>query len=549
MGGGASVDFSKNKSQLADLIRQNVAGQVSPDQIDKVVSQQMGMTLYRGMQPFVGVPIYLGIILWLLFFVGCQIVPGRNKWWLASATVVSILIAMGDATFFGKLMFSVLPFYNKFRAVSMALGLSQWAIAALAMLGLYQLLTQRDDLPRLRKSVLIAAGTVAGLMLLGYLLSGDLAGKNDKDLQQVIQLIKDARRDMLATDLMRSLFYLAAGTAVLLVFLSGRLKPAITAWIIIALVGIDHIVVSKRSLTSDDFTDSDDAITEVQPNKADLEIMADTSGVFRVLDISRGNPLTNSMASAFHQNVGGYHAARLMIYQELIDSILYEPNRYPNVLNMLNVRYVVNSPDSKMANPNALGNAWFVKTVRVVPDADTEMQTLRTLNTADEVVMQKKYADMLGGFTPNFDSTATIRLTNYVPDHLTYEYSANTDQLAVFSEIYYPESKGWHLYLDGKRLPGIAKADYVLRAAKLPAGQNRRLDMKFEPASHTTGNTLSLVGSAATLVLSALAVFLTVRSGGSFAPPQSLPDEPWPGSKPAGPTTPVVRTRDNRRKK
>jgi len=176
-----------------------------------------------------------------------------------------------------------------------------------------------------------------------------------------------------------------------------------------------------------------------------------------------------------------------MRYNDVIEKYLRQPGKYMNVLGMLNAKYIIqNQGDRPVAIPlreKALGNAWFVKSYRIVDNADKELDAIGTLNPKEEAVFDQAYAKELDGFNIDFDSTATIKLIKYYPDEMVYEYSAKTPQLAVFSEVYYPESKGWSLFVGDKKIP-LLKADYLLRAAILPAGQNQKLVMKFHPNSY-----------------------------------------------------------------
>jgi hypothetical protein len=512
-GGGASLDYSKDNSAFTELVRNNMAQRVPADQLDKVVSQQVGSSLYWGGQPFVGVPIYFGAALFFLFLFGAMTTAAPYRGWLITGFIFSVLVALGDHTPFGSLMFDYFPYYNKFRAVSMALGLTQLMGATLAMLGLQKMLDGSLDAADVRRKIYIAAGSTIGIMVLAMFFAGNMKGQNDDQLKDFASMLYEKRSSMIRSDIFRGIFFIVAVAGLVLAALRGMIKPRIATLAVVGLLAVDHIMIDKRSLNDSDFSMGSDAKQEVEKSPADERILQDKDASYRVLDLSRGNPFTNSAASSFHQNVGGYHAAKLMRYQELVDSILNKPSSYPNVLNMLNVKHIIDDKGQPLTNAEALGNAWFAREIKVVDNADLEIQALRTLDTRNVVLMQKKYADQLGAFTPQYDSTNTIKLTKYVPDNLAYEYSAKTDQIAVFSEIYYPEAKGWHLYLNGKRLPGIVKANYLLRAAKVPAGQNQKLEMKFEPNSFKTGNTFSLIGSILTLLAILGGLFLAYRRG------------------------------------
>ena len=239
-----------------------------------------------------------------------------------------------------------------------------------------------------------------------------------------------------------------------------------------------------------------------EPQEVDKQIMADPDLSFRVADF-RGSPFNNAMTSFHHKSTGGYHAAKLMRYQELIERYLGNPGANSHIYGMLNTKYFIGGGQAQR-NPDALGNAWFVKSKRVVENGDEEIAALEKLNPKEEVVVQKRYAD---GLDFQYDSTATIKLSKYYPDNMEYDYNAKTDQMAVFSEIYYPPSKGWKMYLDGKPYNDFVKVNYLLRGIVLPAGSHH-LEMKFHPNSYYTGEKISLVASILIMVFFFYAMFL-----------------------------------------
>ena len=186
----------------------------------------------------------------------------------------------------------------------------------------------------------------------------------------------------------------------------------------------------------------------------------------------RRNPFTNALTSYHHLCLGGYHAAKLVRFQEMVERYLGDPQANRHIYNMFNAKYFITQDDKVIPNPEALGNAWFVREYEIVPDGDAEMAALADLKPAEKVVVQETFAGELKGFQLQYDSTASIQLTSYAPDALVYSYTAATDQVAVFSDMYYPPSKGWEMYIDGQRAPDFFKVNYTLRGAKLPAGKH-----------------------------------------------------------------------------
>jgi hypothetical protein len=276
---------------------------------------------------------------------------------------------------------------------------------------------------------------------------------------------------------------------------------------------------------------------------ADRQIKADPDPHYRVLDLNGGGIATNYSPSFFHKNIGGYHAAKLQRFQEVVDTFLSgnELSKNVAILGMMNVKYFI-TQNGPVKNPEVLGNAWFVNHFDIVKDGDAEFKALHTLHPGDSAVFQEKYADMLKGFTIQPDSTATIRLTKYHPDKMEYEYSAKTEQLAVFSEMYYPPALGWKCYLNGQLTQDFTKANYLLRAIRLPAGQNQKLEMRFEPRSFIVGEQVSYIASALTLLLCLAGLFFWYKGGAPMEKPAHLSDvEPVVTEKPKTPAAAPVK--------
>ena len=284
----------------------------------------------------------------------------------------------------------------------------------------------------------------------------------------------------------------------------------------------DIWTASRRVIYDEKFQSPATAQKEKEPTAVDQLILKDKDLSFRVLDLRGGSPFENANTSMFHKSVGGYHAAKMMHYQEMRERYLEDFQKDVPVLQqknmplygMLNAKYIVLGDDmgALQPNPMALGNAWFVKDVKVVENADAEIEEVGKINPRFETVIQKKQAEKLKGFTPQYDSTAVINLVKYHPDKLEYESKANGDQLAVFSEIYYPMEKGWSMTIDGQATEFV-KANYILRAAKIPSG-NHKIVMAFHPKSYYSGETYSMIASGLLLLLLAGGLFLYFRQNG-----------------------------------
>lgn len=534
-GGGSGESFKDTKlyNAVAPQVRNQIKG-----------------LFYTGEQPFVGTAIYFGAIVFFLFFLGAWLVPGSTKYWLLAGGLFMISLAWGKYFFLNDIFYDYLPMFKKFRAVSMALGLGQLCFAALAALGLQHFFNPDTPTERKRKALWWAAGISAGLCLLAFML-GSTSGQYDNALQQdpaLLNLLQEDRADMLRSDVFRSLMFVGVAVGMLWLGLNNRLKPALTVVLIGLTALADHWMVCTRTLTSEDYQNERLAIGPPQEAEYDLQIKQDPDPHYRVLDLARGSITGNATTSYFHKSLSGYHAAKLQRYQEVVDSFLNKDlGRSLHIIGMLNGKYIVSQQGEVMRNPQACGNAWFVEGYQVVPDGDTELYALGDLQPLQQAVIQQSYADALNGLQIQPDSNASIRLTHYHPTKMEYEYSCASDQLAVFSEIYYPPSKGWKCFLNGEPADDFIKADYLLRAMRLPAGQNMKLEMRFEPQSFFLGERISMAASAIILLLFIGSLYLWFRSH-PLESADKLP-EPAAPEKPTRETTkPAGRAKPKRRK-
>ncbi|NNC93911.1 MAG: YfhO family protein, partial [Chitinophagales bacterium] len=259
------------------------------------------------------------------------------------------------------------------------------------------------------------------------------------------------------------------------------------------LVLVDLWSVDKRYLDASDFKDDKQVDNMFRPTQADRQILQDTDPHYRVFNTtSPSGPFNDALTSYFHKAVGGYHAAKMMRYQDLIERHLSTGNM--NVFNMLNTKYFINKDQQgnpiANVNTNALGNAWFVKEHRLVENADEEMNALSNFNPSETAIIDKRFSDYLAGYSHSGNPSNSIKLTSYDSDHMVYQSNASTDQLAVFSEIYY-NGKDWKAYIDGEYVPHI-RVNYVLRGLKIPAGEHT-VEFRFLPQSFYTGRTVSAI--------------------------------------------------------
>ena len=527
-GGSSAQAVDPAKSETIKLLRQ--AGQSNLREIAK------GLPLYWGPQPFTAGPMYMGAITVFLFILGLFLYKGKDKWWLIVGTIIAILMAVGSHFMaFTKLCFNVLPLYNKFRTVSMALVVLQVTLPVLGFLTLDHIV--RDGYDRksfLRKSG-IAFALTGGLSLLFFLiptLAGDFTSAADAGQQDIlVEAFQADRIALLRQDALISFFLIAGAWALLLwAGLSEKKNPirkVIASLAICALVLVNMFAVGKRYLNADHFTTPKDFNKPFAERPVDQMIKADTDPSYRVLDLSV-NVFNSAVPSYHHKSVGGYSPAKLQRYQDLIEHYLTGEinkiygvlqtaetisdieNGMPDtpVLNALNTRYIILDGEyPPVVNANAFGNAWFVDEAVQAATPDEEIAFLGSVDLKRQAVIGKDMS--VSTFAPA-DSTDTIVLTSYAPNELKYHYSASADRLAVFSEIYYPN--GWKAEVDGKPVD-VLRADWTLRAAELPAGEHDVV-MRFKPDSYAVGAGVSRASSITLILLLLLSVaglFLPAR--------------------------------------
>lgn len=497
---------------------------------------QINGLFYTGDQPFVGTAIYFGVVIVLLFFLGAWLVPGGVKYWLLAGGLFMISLAWGKNFFLNFVWYDYLPMFNKFRAVSMALGVGQLCFAALAALGIQRICDKDVPIEKKKRALAWGAGITGGLCLLA-LGMGSTTGQFDTNLQQqdpeLLRLLQADRADMLRSDVFRSLAFIAVAAGLLWLYLQGRMKAGLAVVLLTLISLIDNWQIAGRTISAQKYETKRAATAPPQPAEYDLQIKQDPDQHYRVLDMSRGGITGNAITSYFHKSLSGYHAAKLQRFQEVVDTFLNPSlGQSLHIVGMMNGKYLISQQGEVMPNPQACGNAWFVSKFTILPDADTELQALRTLDPKTEAIVSEDYAEPLRGLNIQFDSTAQIRLSKYHPAKMEYEYTAATEQLAIFSEMYYPPAKGWKCYLNGQPTADFTKADYLLRAMRLPPGKNMKLEMRFEPKSFVAGENVSRIASGLILLLLLGGLFFWYRKGGSLADPNRLADAPAP-EKPA----------------
>ena len=519
--GGASGYNVGEKSQLCETMKQNGVPKRSAEQFCQQVPT------YRGEKAFTSGPVYMGAIICFLFVLGLMIVSGPYKWALLVATIFSVALAWGrNMMWLTELFFNYFPMYNKFRAVESILVVAEITMPLLGIMALQQIVEKKIAWDKLRISILAAAGITGGLCLIFALFGGSVDVTSSYDSQWVSQVpgwlkeaIYDERVAMIKADAWRSLIFIVLGAGLVYWYAwksqSLNTKHSTLNYVLYAalaaLVLADMIPVNKRFFGNDHFVKAKDAERYFAIQPYEEQILEDES-YYRVLNLAT-NTFNDARTSYRLKSIGGYSAAKLRRYQDLIDEhltremnplmqtvmrtqgfMLPDENAgkdFP-VLNMLNMKYAVvplqGGKQVPVQNPYAMGNCWFVDEVVLVDTPDEECAALRTLDLHKQAVADKKFAEVLDITKPEvtplmaFDENV-IELTSYAPNCLEYVAMTEQNKVAVFSEIYYPYD--WHLYMvdregnNSVEIP-LARVNYTLRAAVIPAGAHQ-LRMVFKP--------------------------------------------------------------------
>jgi len=509
--GGASAGTLDSKSETGKKLTN-----LGVPNVDSML-KEMQLPLYWGTQPGTSGPVYIGAIICFLFILSLFLVDKRTKWWLLPMIALTLMLSWGkNFMWLTDIFIDYMPLYNKFRTVSMTLVATGFGMTLLAILALKEVFTEKTDKQKLIRSIYISAGITGGIALLFAAipsLAGNFVAPGDAQFQGDYEFLKATlpldRANMLQSDAIRSFAFIMMAAGLIWLFAKNLLKKNVAYVFLAVLLLADMAPVAKRYLNDNNFQRKRKLENLIKPGNADNIILQDKSQ-YRVLDATV-NAFSDAKASYFHKNIGGYHAAKLRRYQELINMQLEPemgqlfaafgrattPELINNtmdslgVLNMLNMKYLIyNKEAAPLINPHANGNAWFIQNIRVAADANEEMKLVGEINTKAEMVVDKSFASQLPTKL-TLDSTARISLASYQPNRLVYNYSSTTDQVAVFSEIYYKD--GWNAYINGNKTPYV-RANYLLRAMPLKAG-TYDIEFRFEPKSYSTGNMLALISS------------------------------------------------------
>ena len=508
-----ATQWSYGKSETLNLFVPNAFGQSSSggfsedgevaQSLKKYQAANMATSLpsYWGDQPFTEGGVYIGALLIFLFVFAICLLPSQEKWWVLGPMILALLLAWGhNLMWLTDLFLDYFPLYNKFRVPSMILVVIEFGVPLLALLALNKVVNGEVERTKVMKALKLSTYIAGGLALFAALVlpsAMEFVGASDAHMglpKDVLAAMVDERASMLRSDSVRSLLFVAIGAALIWAWVSGKLKKNYFVAAVILAVLVDMVGVDRRFVSWDDFQPNK-VVATVQPTELDKQILKDTTD-YRVANFSV-NPFSDAMTSYFHRSVGGYHAAKMRRYQELIDNHLSKMNI--EVYNMLNTKYFITEKGVEM-NDGFAGSAWIVDSVIIVETADAELNALSMdagFKAKDVAIVDKEFAELLPAMTED-KHHGFIRLTDYKVNNITYQYGSDTPSLALFSEIYYP--KGWTAYVDGKEVPSI-RANYILRALNLPAG-NHTIEWKYEVPNYSV--TVNLTRTSSLLILLSL---------------------------------------------
>lgn len=521
-GGASGADLINPQSEITRVFTNKGVSTEEAITYANQISSIPGLSLYWGeKRPFTAGPFYFGAVICFLFIFGLVVLKSRLKWWLAGTVILTMMLSFGSNwPYASDLFFDYFPLYNKFRTVESILAVAGLCVPVLAFLAVQELTVNPDKVYILKKFKLafyITGGLTLllialpgllldfrpgdeanGITILAQALKGDRVMAND-----IARALMTDRANLERSDAIRSLIFILISFGLVWAFIKQKINLQLFSIALLVLISADLWVVDRRYLKTSNFTEKQEAL--VNPREVDVQIAQDTDPNFKVFDAT-ANLKMDIQNPFFHKSIGGYSAARLKRYDELIDNQMTGKQVNPEVLNMLNTKYII-MPDSAgkslkvVRNEQACGNAWFVKTIKYVKNADEEMQSLSSFSARNEAIVDQQYKTL--DLSAGKDTLATIKLVEYSPDYVSYQTKSSVSQLAVFSEVYY--DKGWRLEIDGIKRPYL-RADYLLRAAQIPAG-NHQVAFIFQPVSYLFGEYISKAGSVILVLLLAGAAF------------------------------------------
>ena len=527
--GGASVPMSESKIAMEKA-----------DPTYESIYQQIGQ--YWGEQPGTSGPVYVGAFVMFLFVLGLLIVKGPMKWALLAVTILSILLSWGrNFMGFTDFFLDYVPMYAKFRTVASILVIAEFTIPLLAMMALKKLFDEPEGFSKYSKPIYISFGVTAGFCLLfalmpttffdGFVSSSEMRALStlpQEHIQPLISNLVDMRTAVFTADCWRSFWIIVVGMVLLMAYKYRKLKAEYTIGAILVLCLIDLWQVNKRYLNDEMFVPQSEREAPQQMSQTDELILRDKALDYRVLNLA-SNTFNENETSYYHKSIGGYHAAKLRRYQEMIEQYISpEMQRLMNavaeaggdmtqvkgdsicpVINMLNTRYFVfplqGGQTVPIQNPYALGNAWFVDKISYAKNANEEILKVGQIDLRHEAVADEKFQAQLGDAVTQ-DTTSTVDIKSYEPNQLTYEVNSGKGGVVVFSEVYYP---GWTATIDGEPAE-LGRVNYILRALNVKPGKHEVV-LSFFPKSVDTTETIAYTAYAILILVLAGAAFMAYR--------------------------------------
>ena len=527
--GGASVPMSESKIAMEKA-----------DPTYESIYQQIGQ--YWGEQPGTSGPVYVGAFVMFLFVLGLLIVKGPMKWALLAVTILSILLSWGrNFMGFTDFFLDYVPMYAKFRTVASILVIAEFTIPLLAMMALKKLFDEPEGFSKYSKPIYISFGVTAGFCLLfalmpttffdGFVSSSEMRALStlpQEHIQPLISNLVDMRTAVFTADCWRSFWIIVVGMVLLMAYKYRKLKAEYTIGAILVLCLIDLWQVNKRYLNDEMFVPQSEREAPQQMSQTDELILRDKTLDYRVLNLA-SNTFNENETSYYHKSIGGYHAAKLRRYQEMIEQYISpEMQRLMNavaeaggdmtqvkgdsicpVINMLNTRYFVfplqGGQTVPIQNPYALGNAWFVDKISYAKNANEEILKVGQIDLRHEAVADEKFQAQLGDAVTQ-DTTSTVDIKSYEPNQLTYEVNSGKGGVVVFSEVYYP---GWTATIDGEPAE-LGRVNYILRALNVKPGKHEVV-LSFFPKSVDTTESIAYTAYAILILVLAGAALMAYR--------------------------------------
>ncbi len=517
--GGASMPLSESETAMAKA-----------DPNYESIYQQIGQ--YWGEQPGTSGPVYVGAFVMMLFILGLFIVKGPVKWALLAATILSILLSWGrNFMGFTDFFLDYVPMYAKFRTVASILVIAEFTIPLLAMLALKEVLSDDVKKEKLKMPLIVSFILTGGVALLFSLMPSFFFGSfisssemraiqtlPPEHIQPLIANLTEMREAVFTSDCLRSFYIILVGTGLLLAFLWGKLKKEYTIGIILVLCLVDLWTVNKRYLNDDMFVPKSEREAPQEKSQTDELILRDTSLDYRVLNLA-SNTFNENETSYYHKSIGGYHAAKLRRYQEMIETYInpemqqlfgavseaggdmtqVNGDSICPVLNMLNTKYFIfplqGGQTVPIQNPYVYGNGWFVDQITYVDNANKEIETVGKIDLRHQAVADVKFKTQLGEAAVQ-DTASIVKITSYEPNRLTYDVNSGKGGVLVFSEIYYP---GWTATVDGEAVE-LGRVNYILRAIHIKPGQHQ-VELAFFPKSVDMTETVAYIAFAILLLI------------------------------------------------